>query len=106
MGIFFNIFANLISAVAVVSGMVLQIFMIVLFVRAVISWFSPDPFNPLVQFLYKVTEPVLIPIRRIVPMYNIGIDLSVWIAFLAIVFLQQFLVVSMHQLAAYLRSYA
>jgi YggT family protein len=62
-------------------------------IRAVSSGVSPDPYNPLVQFLVKSTEPVLAPIRRILPAgLRFGIDISPLIAFLLIVFLRSFLV--------------
>ncbi|HET6371316.1 MAG TPA: YggT family protein, partial [Nitrospiria bacterium] len=60
---------------------------------------NPDPYNPIVQFLYKVTEPVLYPIRRMIGSYSIGIDLSPMIAILLIFFLQRFLVTSLFELA-------
>jgi len=100
----YNIFANLIQAIATVSDLILKLMMLLIFVRAIISWFSPDPYNPLMQFLHRVTEPILTPIRRIVPMFSLGIDLSPIIAFFAIIFLQTFLVQTLYQLAAYLRS--
>lgn len=100
-----TIFANLIQAIAVVSDMILKLMMFLIFIRAVISWFSPDPYNPLVQILQKLTEPILNPIRRLIPMFSLGIDLSPIIAFFAIIFLQTFLVQTLLQLAVYLRSF-
>jgi YggT family protein len=55
-----------------------------------------------VVFLYRVTEPVLRPIRRILPMRNIGIDISPIIVILVIIFLQYFLVETMIQLVHHL----
>jgi YggT family protein len=105
MEMLFNVFANLIQALATVSDMILKLMMLLIFVRAIISWFSPDPYNPLVQFLQRVTEPILAPIRRLIPMLSLGIDISPIIAFFAIVFLQTFLVQTLYQLASYLRSF-
>jgi len=48
----------------------------IIIIRALISWVSPDPFNPIVRLLYRVTEPVLRPVRRSLPTYQIGLDLS------------------------------
>jgi YggT family protein len=70
--------------------------------RAVISWVNPDPYNQIVVFLYRVTEPVLQPIRRKLPMRNVGIDISPIIVILAIVFLKYFLVETIIQLASHL----
>ncbi|HEY4485179.1 MAG TPA: YggT family protein [Nitrospiria bacterium] len=92
--------ANFITALAQVTGIALDFYMWVIIIRALITWVNPDPYNPIVQFLYKITEPVLHPIRRLVPVYNIGIDLSPLIVILIIIFLRSFLVASLYQLAA------
>lgn len=90
---------NFITSIAEVIGIVLNLYMWVIIIRALISWVNPDPYNPIVQILYKITEPVLNPVRRLVPMYNIGIDLSPLIVILIIIFLRSFLVASLYQLA-------
>ena len=91
--------ANFITAVAEVIGLILNFYMWVIIVRALISWVNPDPYNPIVQFLYKITEPVLHPVRRLMPVYNMGIDLSPFIVILILIFLKSFLVSSLYQLA-------
>ncbi len=97
------ILANFISALAKIIDYGLTIYMWVIIARALISWVNPDPYNPIVQFLYRITEPVLTPIRRLIPIYKIGIDLSPIIVIMAIFFLQNFLVISLLQLASSLR---
>ncbi len=73
-------------------------------IRALISWINPDPYNPIVQFLYKTTEPILDPIRRRLPLgFKFGIDISPIIAFLAIMFLKSFLVRTLFDLAMRLK---
>lgn len=85
--------ANFLAAAARVVDILLTVYYWLILIRAVISWVSPDPFNPVVQFLVKSTEPVLEPIRRIIPAgLRFGIDISPLIAFLIIVFLRSFLV--------------
>ena len=79
------------------------IYMWVIIIRALLSWVNPDPYNPIVQFLYSITEPVLYRIRQLVPMTGIGIDFSPIIVLLAIVFLQGFLVESLAALGARLQ---
>jgi YggT family protein len=91
---------NFIIALAKIIDVALQLYMWVIIFRAVISWVNPDPYNQIVIFLYRVTEPVLRPIRRILPMRNIGIDLSPVIVILIIMFLKYFVVETMIQLAA------
>ncbi|MFQ5587998.1 MAG: YggT family protein [Nitrospiria bacterium] len=83
---------NFVSALASILDIVLEFFTWVIIARAVISWVNPDPYNPIVQFLYKVTEPVLYPIRRAMGSYNIGLDLSPMILILIIIFLKRFLI--------------
>lgn len=94
---------NFIIALAKVVDMVLTLYMWIIIIRAVISWVNPDPYNPIVQFLYRITEPVMEPVRRWLPFRGMGIDISPIIVILAIIFLQSFLVKSMLELAAYLR---
>ena len=83
---------NFLMALSQILNVVLNIFMWIIIIRALISWVNPDPYNPIVQFLHKVTEPVLYPIRRAIPISGIGIDFSPIIVFLIIIFLQNFLV--------------
>ena len=97
------ILSNFIDALAQVIGLVLTLYMWLIIARALISWVNPDRYNPVVQFLYKVTEPVLYPIRRMMGTFSIGIDLSPLIAIFIIYFLQNFLVASLHQLARQLQ---
>jgi YggT family protein len=97
------VLANLMTAVAQIIDIVLSIYMWIIIIRALISWVNPDPYNPIVQLLYKLTEPVLYQIRRLVPAYGYGIDLSPLIALLVVIFLKAFLVASLYQLAQRMR---
>lgn len=94
---------NFIAAVARIVEIALTIYTWIIVIRAVLSWVNPDPYNPIVRMLYRVTEPVLEPVRRRIPCRGLGIDLSPVIVLLAIVFLQSFLVPSLMQLAYSLR---
>lgn len=69
------------------ANLALEIYMWVIIARAIISWVSPDPSNPIVRFLYRVTEPVLRPVRHRMPM-TIGLDLSPMIVLFGIVIAQ------------------
>jgi YggT family protein len=79
---------NVILGIARVLGIALNIYMWVIIIRALLSWVNPDPYNPIVQFLTRITEPVLRPLRKLVPAYRLGIDLSPLIAILVIYFLE------------------
>lgn len=92
------VFANLFLAIAKVLDTVLTLYTYVLIVRALISWFSPDPYNPLVQMLYRITEPVLDQVRKVVPSIG-GLDLSIIITVILIQFLQSFLIKTLVQIA-------
>ncbi|HDM09114.1 MAG: YggT family protein [Deltaproteobacteria bacterium] len=94
------VFSNLLVAIAKILDIALSLYMWIIIGRAVISWVSPDPFNPIVRFLHSVTEPVLYPIRRRLPINIGGLDFSPIIAILAIIFLQSFLVKTLYQIAA------
>ena len=97
------ILSNFITAIAKVLSIILNIYMWLIIIRAVASWFSPDPYNPIYQFLIRVTEPVLGYIRRILPLRTGMMDLSPIVALLAIIFLQTFLVQSLYGIAISLR---
>ncbi|NPA15102.1 MAG: YggT family protein [Deferribacteres bacterium] len=96
------IVSNFIRALAYILDMVLKLYFWIIIIRAIISWVNPDPYNPIVRFLYQVTEPVLRPIRRIIPPIG-GIDLSPMVVILVIYFLQIFLVPTLLQIAYSLR---
>jgi YggT family protein len=97
------ILANFLEALAQVLYYLLEIYMWIVVARAVISWVSPDPYNPIVRFLYSATEPVLYRLRRALPLYAGTIDFSPIIVFVAIIFLQRFLVQSLYDLARSIR---
>jgi YggT family protein len=94
---------NLILALTSLLHLVLQAYFWIIIARAVLSWVNPDPFNPIVRFLYRVTEPVLRPIRHRLPTLSIGIDLSPMVVILAIFFLDNFLISTLRDLALSLR---
>ena len=96
--------SNLLVAVAHVLDILLTILYWLILIRALISWVNPDPFNPIVQLLNNVTEPILYPIRKLLPLgFRFGIDISPIIAFLAIIFLKSFLVRTLLDLSLRLR---
>lgn len=93
---------NLVYALARIVDIVLSAYMWVFIIRAVLSWVSPDPYNPIVRAIYAVTEPVLSPLRRKLPLYAGSIDFSIVVVVLIIVFLQHFVVRSLFDLARHL----
>ena len=93
------ILGNFLSATAKILEIVLQLYMWIIIIRALLSWVNPDPYNPIVQFINSITEPVLYRVRQLIPMSGMGIDFSPIIVILAIIFLQTFLVNSIGMLA-------
>ena len=93
------IIGNFLSATASILELVLTFYMWIIIVHALLSWVNPDPYNPIVQILNSITEPVLYRVRQLIPMSSIGIDFSPMIVILIIIFLQSFLVNSIGMLA-------
>ncbi|MBU0547946.1 MAG: YggT family protein [Candidatus Omnitrophica bacterium] len=94
------VLSNFLFAIARALDILLGILYWLILIRALISWVNPDPYNPIVQFLYKTTEPVLYSIRKLLPFtQSIGIDISPIIAFLVIMFFKSFLVRTLLDLA-------
>jgi YggT family protein len=98
------LFANFVRAVAVVLDLLLTFYMWIVIARAVVSWVSADPRNPIVRFLYNATEPLLYRIRRTIPAFVGGLDFSPVIVIAGVYFLRVFLVRSLLDLAASLPS--
>jgi YggT family protein len=68
----------------------LDVYSWVIIAAALMSWVSPDPRNPIVMFLRRVTEPVLEPVRRLLPPWKTwGLDLSPIIVLIAIHFIKR-----------------
>ena len=97
------VLGNLFQALATVLHYVLDVYLWLILIRALLSWVSPDPYNPIVQFIERATEPVLAPFRKLLPAYRMGIDISPMLAALFIYFLKIFLVQTLLGLAARLQ---
>jgi len=89
----------LLSAVAEVINLVFQIYIFIVIARAIISWVSPDPYNPIVRFLHNATEPVLYRMRRLIPMQFGGIDFSPFVLLIGLSLLRRMLLELIQQLA-------
>jgi len=86
---------NFLGAIARILHIVLTVYMWIIIIRAVLSWFNVPSLYPLVVILYRLTEPALRPLRRIIPPHKLGgIDITPIIAILIIIFLDLFVVKS------------
>ena len=83
---------NFFAAIGVVLNILIQGLMLVILVNALLSWIRPDPSNPAVQLLDRVSDFVCDPIRKLFPTVFGGFDLAPMIAMLVLVFLQRWLV--------------
>jgi len=97
------IISNFILSIARLLDIIITMLYWIIIIRALISWVNPDPFNPIVQFLEKATEPVLVPIRRALRMQFWAIDVSPIIAILCLIFIQSFFVHTLTDLALRLK---
>ncbi|MBI5845807.1 MAG: YggT family protein [Deltaproteobacteria bacterium] len=93
------VFRFFFEALAYVLNMGLSAYMMLVIVAALLSWVSPDPYNPIVRFIHRATEPVLYQIRKRLPVSGGGIDFSPFVLILAIYFLKYFLVRTLFTLA-------
>ncbi len=93
------VIANFFEAIAVVLDYALTFYMWIVIAGAVLSWVSPDPYNPIVRFINTATEPVFYQIRKRLPINLGGLDISPIVVILMIYFLQIFVVGSLHGLA-------
>ncbi len=92
------VMGNILLGVATVLDYALWFYMWIIIARALISWVNPDPWNPIVQFLDRATEPVLSPIRRRLG-WRMGVDLSPLVALVGIMFVQIAVVQSLKEMA-------
>ena len=90
------------SALATLVNLVIVAYIWILIARAIISWVSPDPYNPIVRFLYRVTEPVLRPIRHRLPV-TLNLDLSPLVVLLALKIVEWVVVESLRDFAISIR---
>jgi YggT family protein len=97
------VLGNFFQAAAMVAGYAIDILWWLIIIRALLSWVSPDPYNPIVQFIEKMTEPFLDPARRLIPSHKLGIDISPLLVLLFLYFLKIFLVQSLLGIALRLK---
>ena len=93
--------ANILSAVGMVLSTVLDLYFIVVIIACVMTWFHPDPYNPIVRSIRAVTEPAFVFVRRTLPFtYTSGLDFSPIVILLAIKLVETIVVRTLLQFAA------
>ena len=96
------VFQNLLIAVARVLNIALTLYMWIIIARVILSWINVGPHNPVVQFIYRSTEPILRWIRYRIPVNFGGLDLSPFLVILAIYFIKLFFIESLLEMAHHL----
>ncbi|RXJ70237.1 hypothetical protein CRV08_01335 [Halarcobacter ebronensis] len=81
----------LLSSIFTVVLAVISLYKWVIIISALLSWVRPDPYNPIVQMLYRLTEPAYALVRRFIPTVVGGMDLAPLIVIFALIFLETFL---------------
>ena len=84
--------SSVLTALANLVEMVFTLYIYVVVARALISWVSPDPYNPIVRFLHNATDPVLYRLRRLLPFSTGAIDFSPMILIFLLFLVKGFLV--------------
>lgn len=91
---------TMVIAVARIIDLAFTIYMFIVIARALISWVSPDPYNPIVRFLHNATDPLLYRLRRMLPILQAGaFDFSPIVLLLLLSVAQQFIVGLLMRLA-------
>lgn len=85
-------------SLAVVMSIVIDGYKLVVLAAVIMSWIRPDPYNPIVKFVYRMTEPVFSWIRLKLPQSfsGLGIDISPMLVFLLLIFAENFIVGVLH----------
>lgn len=78
--------AMVLYSLRALAGLLLNFLFFAVLVRVILSWVAPDPYNPFTAIMIQITEPVMAPVRRILPPMG-GLDLSPLIVLLGIQFL-------------------
>jgi len=81
----------LVTSVLTVVISVVVLYKWVIIIAAILTWVKPDPYNPIVQLLYRVTEPAYALVRKYIPTVFGGMDLAPIIVILVLIFLETFL---------------
>lgn len=93
------VLSQFLESLALLISLVFNILYFILVIRIILSWVNPDPYNEIVQVIYRISDPILLPFRRL-PLQVGGIDFSPIVAFLVLAFLRNFIVNVLYQVAA------
>ncbi len=92
--------ANIIVGIGGILHSLLTIYIWVIIIAAVLSWVRPDPYNPIVQFLTRITSPAYHLVRRMMPTTFNGIDLAPLIIIIGLQVIDIVLITLLNTIAA------
>ncbi len=92
--------AGFIRIIAGLLNIVVKILYFLIIARVVFSWINLYALEPLIEVVYRITEPVLRPLRIVFRISNIGIDLSPLIAFILLFLIERFIINGLYTLSA------
>jgi len=87
----------IIGLLQIFNGLI-WVYMWVIIIGALLSWVKPDPYNPIVQVLYRLTQPAYALVRRLMPTSFNGIDLAPLVIIIGLQVLQLFITAAMRSL--------
>ncbi|MCF6179451.1 MAG: YggT family protein [Geopsychrobacter sp.] len=90
---------SVLIALARLVDLVFNFYIFIVVARALVSWVSPDPYNPIVRFLHKATDPVLYRLRQLLPFSTGALDFTPMILIFGLYLLQGFLVNLLYSLS-------
>jgi YggT family protein len=93
------VYTNFVITVAALLSNLLQVYLWVVIISAVMSWIEPNPDNPIVRVISALTEPVFNWVRRRIPVFFGGLDFSPVIVMIAIWFVQSYFIPTFARLA-------
>jgi YggT family protein len=82
---------SLIIAFSTILINIISLYKWVIIIGAILSWVNPDPYNPIVQMIYRITEPAYALVRRYIPTVFSGVDLSALVLIFIVQFIEIFL---------------
>lgn len=92
---------SLVLFIANTLSSILTIYFWIVIIAALLTWIEPNPYNPIVRFLYSITEPVFDWIREHMPVFFGGIDFSPIVVIIVIEFFQQYAIPKVAMLLMY-----
>ena len=95
-----QVFAAIIWTLPALVELLLNFFLFAIFIQAILSWVSPDPYNPVMRILNSITQPVLTPLRNAIPAFS-GIDLTPMIAIFVLYLAKMLILPPLFQLTGY-----